>query len=76
MEVLQEKAGSLNVKRALLIKESQVPQVEEFSACVGGCSRLGSLNSFLPCAPPPCRPVACVSTSRAPVGLYGGLAAA
>ena len=46
MEVLQQKAGSLNVKRALLIKESQVPQVEEVSACVGGCSRLGSLNSF------------------------------
>ena len=34
IEVLQQRAGSLNVKRLFLIKENQVSQVKEFSACL------------------------------------------
>lgn len=34
IEVLQQRAGSLNVKRLFLIKENQVFQVKEFSACL------------------------------------------
>ena len=32
IEVLQQRAGSLNIKRLLLTKESQISQVKEFSA--------------------------------------------
>ena len=37
LEVLQQRAGSLNVKRLLLSKENQVSQVKEFSTllCMG-----------------------------------------
>ena len=47
--VLQQRAGSLNVKRLLLTKENQTSQVKEFSAflCMGRCESLGSLKSFL-----------------------------
>ena len=31
-EVLQQRAGSLNIKTQLLIKENQISQVKEFSA--------------------------------------------
>ena len=53
IEVLQQRAGSPNVKRLLLIKENQVSQVKEFSIflCMGRCKSLGSLKSFLWCAP-------------------------
>ena len=30
--ILQQRAGSLNVKRLLLIIENQIPQIKEFSA--------------------------------------------
>ena len=47
--VLQQRTGSLKVKRLLLMKENQISQVKEFSAilCMGRCKSLGSLNSFL-----------------------------
>ena len=32
IEVLQQRAGSLNLKRLLQIKENQISQVKEFSA--------------------------------------------
>ena len=43
------RAGSLNVKSVLLIKENQTSQVKEFSAflCMGRCRSLGSLKSLL-----------------------------
>ena len=46
IEVLQQRAGRCNVKRLLLIKESQISQVKEFSTflCMGGYK---SLKSFL-----------------------------
>ena len=46
-EVLQQRAGSLNVKK-LLFKENQVSQVKGFSAflCTGRCKSLDSLKSF------------------------------
>ena len=49
IEVLQQRAGSLNVKRLFLIKENQITQVKEFSAflCMERCKSLGSLKSFL-----------------------------
>ena len=42
-QVLQQVAGSLNIKRLLLIKENQISQVKEFSAslCMGRCKSLG-----------------------------------
>ena len=47
--VLQPRAGSLNIKRLLLIKDNQICLVKEFGAflCVGRCKSLGSLKSFL-----------------------------
>ena len=48
--VLQQKPGSWNIKRLLLlIKENQISQVNECSAflCMGRCKSLGSLKSFL-----------------------------
>ena len=52
-EVLQQRAGSWNIKRLLLIKENQISQVKEFSAflCMRRCKSLGSLKSFLCYAP-------------------------
>ena len=52
MEVLQPRAGSLNIKRLLLMKENQIAWVKEFSAfpSVGRCESLGSLKSLLSCA--------------------------
>ena len=49
IEVLQQRAGSLNIKRLLLLKENQISQVKEFSAflCMGKCKSLGSVKSFL-----------------------------
>ena len=46
IEVLQQRAGSLNIKTLLLIKGNLIFQVEEFSAflCIGS---LGSSKSFL-----------------------------
>ena len=46
---LQERAGTRNIKRLLLIKENQMSQVKEFSTflCMGRCKSLGSLKSFL-----------------------------
>ena len=48
-EVLQQRTGSLNIKRLLLIKESWISQVKEFSAFLfwGRCKSLGSLKSFI-----------------------------
>ena len=48
-EVLQQRTGSLNIKRLLLIKENQTSQVKEFSAFLymGRCKSLGSLKLFL-----------------------------
>jgi len=48
-EVLQQRAGNLNVKRLLLIKENQIFQVKEFSVflCMGRWKILGSMKSFL-----------------------------
>ena len=47
--ILQPRAGSLNFKRLLLIKENHIAQVKEFSAflCMGRGKNLGSLKSFL-----------------------------
>ena len=47
--VLQQRPGSQNIKRLLLIKENQTSQVNEFSAflCIGRCKSLGSVKSFL-----------------------------
>ena len=53
IEVLQQKGGSLNIKRWLLTKENQIAQVKEFSSSLwmGRCKSLGSQKSFLWCAP-------------------------
>ena len=47
--VLQQRAGSQNIKSLLVIKENQISQVKEFSTflCMGRCKSLGSLKSFL-----------------------------
>ena len=46
--VLQDRPYSRNIKRALLTKENQVSQVNEFSVfCVWEDARVGSLKSFL-----------------------------
>ena len=47
--VLQQRAGSLNIKILLLIRENQISQVKEFSAflCMERCKSLCSLKSFL-----------------------------
>ena len=49
IEILQQRTGSLNIKRLLLIKENQLSQVKEFSTFqyMGRCKSLGSLKSFL-----------------------------
>ena len=53
MEVLQQTAINLNIKRLLLIKESQISQVKEFSnfLCTRRCKSLGSRKSLLSHAP-------------------------
>ena len=53
-EVLQQRAGSLNIKRLLLIKGRQICQVKDFSSflCMGRCKSPGSLKSFFPHASP------------------------
>ena len=45
----QQRPGSQNTKRLLLIKENQVSQVQEVKAflCMGRCKSLGSLKYFL-----------------------------
>ena len=50
IEVLQQRAGSLNIKRLLLLKENQISQVKEFSAflCMGKCKSLGSQKFIIP----------------------------
>ena len=49
IKVLQQRAGSLNIERLLLIKENQISQVKEFSAFLykGRGKSLGSLKPFL-----------------------------
>ena len=49
IEFLQQRAGSLNIKRLLLIKENQISPVKELSAflCMGRCRSLDSLKTFL-----------------------------
>ena len=51
--LLQQRAGSLNIKWLLLIKENQIFQDKEFSTflCMGRSKSLGSLKSFLSYAP-------------------------
>ena len=46
IEVLQQRAGSLNIKILLFIKENQISQVKEFSAflCMERCKSLCSLK--------------------------------
>ena len=48
IELLQQRTGSPNFKRLLLIKENQISQIKEFSTflCMGRCKSLGSLKSF------------------------------
>ena len=48
-EDLKQRAGNLNIKGLLLIKESQMSQAKEFSAflCMRRCKSLGSLKAFL-----------------------------
>ena len=48
-EVLQQRAGSQNIKNWLLIEENKISQVKKFSTllCTGRCKSLGSLKSFL-----------------------------
>ena len=47
--VLQQRSGSHNTKRLLIIKENQIPRINEFSAFLymGRCKSLGSLKSLL-----------------------------
>ena len=49
IEFLWQRADSLNIKRWLLIKETQIFQSKEFRTflCMGRCKSLGSLKSFL-----------------------------
>ena len=53
IKVLQERAGSLNIKQLVLIKENQISQVKEFSTFLnrGRCKNLGLLKSVLSYAP-------------------------
>ena len=48
IEVLQQRAGSLNINRLLLIKENQISQVKKLSHFLrmGRSKSLGSLKSF------------------------------
>ena len=53
IEVLQQRAGGLNVRGLLLVKENQISQVKEFSTflCMRRWKSLGSPKSFLWYAP-------------------------
>ena len=53
-----KRLGNQNIKRLLLIKADQTSQVNAFRAflCVGGCKRLGSLESSLSQASQPSWP--------------------
>ena len=53
IEVLQQRAGGLNIRGLLLVKENQISQVKEFSTslCMGRWESLGSPKSFLWYAP-------------------------
>lgn len=45
IKVLQQKIGNQEHQRLLLMKESQISQIKEFSAFhMGRCTTLGSLN--------------------------------
>ena len=46
IEVLQQRADSMNINRLLLMKENQISQVKEFSTflCRGRCKSLGLLK--------------------------------
>ena len=46
IELLLQRAGSLNIRRLSLIKENQISQVKEFSAflCMGRCKSLASMK--------------------------------
>ena len=46
IEVLQQRADSMNINRLLLMKENQISQVKEFSTfvCRGRCKSLGCLK--------------------------------
>ena len=49
MEVLQQRAGSLNIKQLLLVTENKISQVKEFSTfpCKGRSSRASPKSCFL-----------------------------
>ena len=66
IEVFQEREGSLNIKRLLLMKGNHISQVKEFCAflCMGRCKNLDSVKLFLSYAPQLFGTVACVFTSR------------
>ena len=65
--VLQQRAGSLNVKRLLLIKENRIFQVKEFSTflCMGRCKSPARAhwNLSFDMHPSYLGPVSCVFTS-------------
>ena len=62
IEVSQQRASSLNIKKLLQIKGNQLSQVKEFSTFLrmGICKSLFSLKSFLSYAPHYLWPVSCV----------------
>ena len=74
IEVLQQRTGSVNIKRLLWTKENQISQVKEFSTflCMGRCKSLSSLKSILCTRPSYLGPVSCVSTSWVSSGLTIG----
>ena len=49
IEVFQEREGSLNIKRLILMKGNHISQVKEFSTflCMGRCKNMDSLKLFL-----------------------------
>ena len=57
-EVLQQRAGCLNIRRLLSVKGNSIFQVMAFRAflCVGGCKSLGSLELSLSHASQPSWP--------------------
>ena len=68
IEVLQGRAGDLNIKRLLLIKENQISQV----LCLGRWKHLGSLRLFLWQHLSSLGPVSCVFSSWVSLGLTVG----
>ena len=70
IEVLQPRAGSLNIKLLSLIKENQISQVKEFSAFLymGRCRESGLTEIFpFVCISPTWGSILCFFTSRAPL---------